>query len=247
LSSPSISRRQSQSQSQSTTPSSTASTATRARVSKPFKSPVVVARSAAPSPPSIASRSSYSRSRRNPNGNANDNDPDADLVAALEARVRTLRQAVRYATAPDEDDRLAGLVGVWRDAGRHVADKLFELVPRPEEQHEHEGVRAREPRSWGFGFGFGAYADGYDADPFIDTSTSTATSTATNEAGHRGEFVLPPDTDDSDGSEDLDAVGLGNVLKGARSVRRYGAFRPSGYGDDVVTDDTAACDDDVDE
>lgn len=63
---------------------------------------------------------------------------DAALISSLEARVRTLKQAIRYLD-PEEDARLVSLISVWRDAGREIADRLFSILPPPE-----------APRAWGW-------------------------------------------------------------------------------------------------
>jgi hypothetical protein len=51
---------------------------------------------------------------------------------ALEQEERTLKQAVKYLSSPEEDKRLADLIPMWRDAGRTIAEMLFEIMPKPE-------------------------------------------------------------------------------------------------------------------
>lgn len=75
-----------------------------------------------------------------------DLNPDAELIATLETRVRTLRQAVKYVQA-DEDERLSRLVHTWREAGREVTDRLFALLPQPEEE---VGVGGKGSMGWGW-------------------------------------------------------------------------------------------------
>ena len=51
----------------------------------------------------------------------------------LEKQERTLKQAIRYQTHPDEDeDRLTELVAIWKSAGRQVAEDLFSVTPKPD-------------------------------------------------------------------------------------------------------------------
>lgn len=116
---------------------STASTAsslkTPSRVSKPFTG----LRSTAPSPSSGRARGG--RLSLKPI------DPNADHIAALEKRIRTLRQATKYVSS-DDDTHIAQLVHTWREAGREVTDRLFALLPKPAEEEQ------RGKSSWGWGW-----------------------------------------------------------------------------------------------
>jgi len=52
----------------------------------------------------------------------------------LEAKARSLRQAVSYITNPDEDERTQNLIDQWRMAGREVVEKLFDRIPKPTDE-----------------------------------------------------------------------------------------------------------------
>jgi hypothetical protein len=100
-------------------------------------------------------------------------------VAALDKRIRTLRQAVKYVSSEDEDERLARLVHTWREAGREVSDRLFALLPQPSEDDERRGKKPSS--SWGWGWDDeDAAADRYQPEPltkeqvqyFLDAPTN---------------------------------------------------------------------------
>lgn len=84
------------------------------RLSKPFKTPFT--RSLAPSP---ASSRSAARTTR-------------EQILELEKEERTLRNAIKYHTQPEEDERLVELINIWKSAGREVSELLFGIQAKPD-------------------------------------------------------------------------------------------------------------------
>jgi len=74
-------------------------------------------------------------SRANPNTgkNVNPTDSDRPQIANLESKVRKLNQALTYIENPEKVAELQDLVDVWRAGGREIVERLFHIVPRPEE------------------------------------------------------------------------------------------------------------------
>ena len=73
------------------------------------------------SSPSTSSRTPASKSSR-----------PRSQIAQLERTVFQLRQAVKYALDPTEDERLEELVDIWRQAGRDAVENLFSILPHPD-------------------------------------------------------------------------------------------------------------------
>jgi hypothetical protein len=53
-------------------------------------------------------------------------------ITALEKQKHILKQAIKIRSAPDEERRLRDLVSQWRNAGREVAEMLFQVMAKPE-------------------------------------------------------------------------------------------------------------------
>ena len=58
---------------------------------------------------------------------------DKSRVVSLESRARQLREAISYLSRYEEDERLADLTEQWLTAGREIAERLFGLLPQPED------------------------------------------------------------------------------------------------------------------
>jgi hypothetical protein len=73
-------------------------------------------------------------------------------IANLEKEARTLRQAVKYKTEQEEDERLQDLITQWRTAGRDVVEQIFDRVPKPTD-NEDNSVNNSNSNPWMSGGG----------------------------------------------------------------------------------------------
>jgi hypothetical protein len=55
-----------------------------------------------------------------------------ERIMEVEKQERTLKQALRYLSNPEEDERLEELVVKWKAAGREIAELLFDVTPKPD-------------------------------------------------------------------------------------------------------------------
>ncbi|KAK4683864.1 hypothetical protein P7C73_g6352, partial [Tremellales sp. Uapishka_1] len=69
-------------------------------------------------------------------------------INRLEKENRIFKQAYKYKTEPEDEQRVVELIGIWKEAGREITEKLFDLLPKPE-----EGERDRPYQSFGYDFG----------------------------------------------------------------------------------------------
>ena len=51
----------------------------------------------------------------------------------LESKARKLREALTYIEHPEKESELRDLVTLWRAGGREVVERLFVLIPKPDE------------------------------------------------------------------------------------------------------------------
>lgn len=75
-------------------------------------------------------------------------------ITTLEKEARTLRQAVKYQTEQEEDERLQHLIIQWRTAGRDVVEQIFDRVPKPTEGEDEPNISNSNP--WMHGSSGGA-------------------------------------------------------------------------------------------
>ena len=76
-------------------------------------------------------------------------------INKLEKEARTLRQAVRYHTNPDEDERLSEMITQWRNAGREVVEQIFDRIPKPDPSSTGTQAQA-QGHGHGHGHGHGS-------------------------------------------------------------------------------------------
>lgn len=158
-------------------------------------------------PPGPASKSpessSSSRARRGPDGH---------LIAALEQRLRTLKQAAKC----EEDAHIAKLIGRWRAAGREVTERLFRMIPEP----EPEFIKPARASGWGWS---------WDETPFRSEITDEHHTYLRNECEVKNGEIF-----DSDGVPLFkDDITLDDVLtKQATRVRTSSPQRPRYLGRD---------------
>lgn len=132
-------------------------TATTTKKVKAFKPPLVK--------PADGPSSSISTSNR-PNHKG---ESVMATITKLEKEARILRQAVRYYTNPDEDERLSDLISQWRMAGREVVEQLYDRIPEPDPETEatssaraqNQG-RGQGSSDWFTGGGAGASSRQYE-------------------------------------------------------------------------------------
>ncbi|RXK35372.1 hypothetical protein M231_07362 [Tremella mesenterica] len=75
----------------------------------------------------------------NPSSNHHAPRSDSSRIASLERELLLLKQAVKYATDPEEDHKVEELVNLWRQAGRDAVERLFPLHPTPDKQSSSIG------------------------------------------------------------------------------------------------------------
>ncbi|WWD21158.1 hypothetical protein CI109_105641 [Kwoniella shandongensis] len=101
------------------------------RPNKAFKTPSRSDRSPAP-----FISTSTNRSARNASGNSQ----AQAQVASLQNEILMLKKAIKY-DEEDDETHLHFLVHQWRNAGRDIVERLFELVPRPEHQFDQQETK----------------------------------------------------------------------------------------------------------
>lgn len=134
-------------------------------------------------PPSAAVTSSPPSTRSGSAGKIKATDLNRSLIVTLEARVRTLRQAIKY-NDPEEDNRISGLIHTWREAGREIADRLFALLPTPSEDRD-SGLPSSRWDDWGYGDKHDTTPFNKDALEYLRNAPTDASGEVLDEAGNR--------------------------------------------------------------
>lgn len=110
-------------------------------------------------------------------------DLNLNLIATLETRLRTMRQAIKY-DDPEEDRRVVGLIHTWREAGREIADRLFALLPAPSEDSERNLPTSRWD-DWGFAGKDEASGFSKEQLEYLRSAPTDAQGDVLDEAGNR--------------------------------------------------------------